>query len=288
MAGTLGSRSGLRALAAAVLPSLMLAACSTPVQTAAPTASAPTSASKAAVPTQTPRPSGAAEPATLSTVGPLFAAGLASIHTCTASVVSSPAGNVIVTAAHCVSGTGAGLLFAPGYDDHGAPYGAWVVQRAYLAPSWIAHQDPAADFAFLVVTPSTTNRTRASVQSVVGANTLGSTPATGRKVTVVGYLIGRDDLPVVCTTTVSRTQGYPSFACPGFADGTSGAPWIADYSAASGTGTITALIGGRQQGGCTADISYSAPFAETVRQVYARAVAGGPADETRPAGLPSC
>lgn len=271
-----------------VLPTLLAAACATPDQTPARPTSASASASNPAVPAQAARPSATADPPTLSAVGPLFAAGLPSVHTCTASVVSSPTGNIIVTAAHCVSGTGAGQLFAPGYDDGGVPYGTWVVQRAYLAPSWITHQDPAVDFAFLVVAPSTTNRTRASVQSVVGANTLGSAPATGQQVTVAGYTIGHDDLPVVCTATVYRTRGYPSFDCPGFADGTSGSPWISHYNAATGTGTITALIGGLNQGGCTADTSYSAPFTDTVKQVYARAVAGEPADETLPAGLPIC
>jgi V8-like Glu-specific endopeptidase len=288
MTAAIGRWRSLGAVAVALVLPAMMGACATPVRTAPPAAVSTVSASKTAVPSSTHGPSAIADPTTLPTVGPLFAAGLTSVHTCTASVVSSPTGNIIVTAAHCVSGTGAGLLFAPGYDDGGAPYGTWVVQRAYLAPNWIRHQDAAADFAFLVVTPSATNRTRASVQSVVGANTLGSAPATGQRVTVAGYTIGHDDLPVVCTTTVYRTQGYPSFDCPGFADGTSGSPWIAHFNAATGSGTITALIGGLNQGGCTADTSYSAPFTDSIEQVYARAVAGNPADETPPAGLPIC
>jgi V8-like Glu-specific endopeptidase len=288
MTAASGRWRSLRGVAAALVLSLTMGACATSVRTAPPAAVSTVSASKAAAPLSTQGPSAIADPTTLPTVGPLFAAGLTSVHTCTASVVSSPAGDIIVTAAHCVSGTGAGLLFAPGYDNGGAPHGTWVVQRAYLSPNWITHQDPAADFAFLVVTPSATNRTRASVQSVVGANTLGSAPATGQRVTVAGYPIGHDDLPVVCTTTVYRTRGYPSFDCPGFADGTSGSPWIAHYNTATGTGTITALIGGLDQGGCTADTSYSAPFTDIVKQVYVRAVAGKPADSTPPAGLPIC
>ena len=288
MTAAFGRWRGLGAVAVALVFTVTMGACATPVRTAAPAAVSTVGTSKAAVPSSRPTPSAIADPTTLPTVGPLFAAGLTSVHTCTASVVSSPTGNIIVTAAHCVSGTGTGLLFAPGYDDGGAPYGTWVVQRAYLAPNWITHQDPAADFAFLVVTPSATNRTRASVQSVVGANTLGSAPIAGQRVTVAGYTIGHDDLPVVCTATVYRTQGYPSFDCPGYADGTSGSPWLSHYNAATGTGTITALIGGLNQGGCTADTSYSAPFTDSIEKAYARAVAGEPADETPPAGLPIC
>ncbi len=275
------------AVAAALASTVMVGACASD-RTTAPTAVSAASTSQGAVPSPTQASSAAAGPTTVSTVGPLFPGGLSSIHTCTASVVSSPAGNIIVTGAHCLSGTGAGVLFAPGYADGDTPYGTWVVQRAYLAPSWITHQDPAADFAFLVVAPSATNSTRASVQSVVGANTLGNAPATGQRVTVAGYTIGRDDRPVVCTATVYRTQGYPSFDCPGFADGTSGSPWISHVDAATGNGTITALIGGLKQGGCTADTSYSAPFTETIKQVYDRAVAAGPGDQAPPAGLPAC
>ena len=49
------------------------------------------------------------------TVGPLFASAASPHHFCTASVVHSPRGDVLLTAAHCTAGTAAGDTFAPGF-----------------------------------------------------------------------------------------------------------------------------------------------------------------------------
>jgi V8-like Glu-specific endopeptidase len=264
-----------------------------PVVTAsAATASAAASASPAATGsaavTGSAEPAGSADPPTLATVGALFPASQASAHTCTAGVLDSPSGNVIVTAAHCVAGSGAGLVFVPGYDDGSAPYGSWAVTKAYAASGWISSQDPELDYVFLVVAPLSTNSTVTSVQAVTGGNALGTAPGPGQKVTVAGYLIGRDDQPVICTAPVYLTDGYPSFDCAGYAGGTSGAPWIVGYDSSSGAGTITAVIGGLNQGGCSSGTSYSAPFTAAVRQVFARAVAGGPADSLPVPGPVAC
>jgi hypothetical protein len=49
-------------------------------------------------------------------------------HFCSASVVDSPAGNLVITAAHCLASRTPGrFAFAPGYDHGGAPYGIWAV-----------------------------------------------------------------------------------------------------------------------------------------------------------------
>ncbi len=56
-----------------------------------------------------------------SPVGALFADGS---HFCTASVVHSEAGDLVLTAAHCVRD---GMTFAPGYHDGVTPFGMWTV-----------------------------------------------------------------------------------------------------------------------------------------------------------------
>jgi len=218
------------------------------------------------------------DPRTVATVGALFPDIVGSSHSCTAGVIDSPSGNVIVTAAHCVVGSGAGMVFVPGYDDGGAPYGSWTVTKAYAATGWITGQDPEMDYVFLVVAPLSTNATAAPLQSVTGGNVLGMAPGPGQRVTVAGYQVGRDDQPVICAPLVYLTGGYPSFDCAGYVAGTSGAPWIAGYKSSTGAGTITAVIGGLNQGGCSSGTSYSAPFTAATRQLLARAVAGGPAD----------
>src|ERR1700712_4975124 len=59
-------------------------------------------------------------------VGVIFDDGLTNPHSCSASVVQSPGRNLVLTAAHCISGSGAGLQFAPGYVDGKTPYGVWT------------------------------------------------------------------------------------------------------------------------------------------------------------------
>ena len=51
-------------------------------------------------------------------VGALFttSAGKLGQHFCTASVVDSPAGDLVITAAHCVTGTSGTVDFVPGYN----------------------------------------------------------------------------------------------------------------------------------------------------------------------------
>jgi Trypsin len=62
-------------------------------------------------------------------VGALFtvSGGQLGRHFCTASVVDSPPGDLVITAAHCVSGMAAGqIAFVPGYRSGVAPYGPFL------------------------------------------------------------------------------------------------------------------------------------------------------------------
>lgn len=197
-------------------------------------------------------------------------------HYCTAGVVHSPGRNLLITAAHCVIGTGVGTEFVPAYDGGIAAYGAWDVVRAYVDRRWQAHRDPLDDVAFLQVA----NRGRSRVEDVVGGNVLAFAPHAGSSVTVSGYVLGTG-APVTCTARVRYTGAYPTFSCPGFADGTSGSPWLAN-------GSVMGVIGGLEQGGCTSSTSYSAPFGRDVRELFERAVAGGAGDLAPLALNPGC
>ena len=78
-------------------------------------------------------------------------------HFCTASVVTSRSGDLLITAAHCVAGIElvkpGHLLFAPGYASGKFPRGLWVVTKGFTDSRWSAHQDPNDDVAFLAVRP---------------------------------------------------------------------------------------------------------------------------------------
>ena len=160
-------------------------------------------------------------------VGPLFTGPSdTGLHFCTASVVHSPAHDLLITAAHCLSGTGAGLSFVPMFHDGAAPFGMWKVVAAYASRRWLSGRDPREDVAFLVVAPRVRKGKRIEVEDVVGADRLVVSSAIPSRATLVGYPIGTGGRPITCTNGVYDHLGYPGFDCGGFVGGTSGGPWI--------------------------------------------------------------
>lgn len=195
-------------------------------------------------------------------------------HPCSASVVSSAGHDLVATAAHCLFGTGATIEFVPGFHNGQAPYGVWTVTRLYVEPAWQLGQSPAADVAFLQIAPLNGRE----IQDVVGARPLGS-PAVGSSVTVSGFPL-QSTIASTCTSVLSLTQGYPSATCPagGMVDGVSGGAWVQG-------GHLVGVVGGLQQGGCSPQVAYSAPFDVAARQLWQRAQGGGPGDLVLPGFL---
>lgn len=186
-------------------------------------------------------------------------------HYCTAAVVDSPAGDVLITAAHCVAdGDGSpartGMSFAPGYHDHTTPYGIWTVTGSAVDDTWRDHADPDHDIAFLTV-QSTNGR---PVQQVVGGYRLVLDPGSGTAVDAIGYPDFADapNERSGVTTRLSSTQ--LELDAHGLYDGTSGGPWLraardpdSDNSDTNSDTDVIAVTGGHQQGGLNPDISYA-------------------------------
>jgi V8-like Glu-specific endopeptidase len=194
-------------------------------------------------------------------VGALYQNASTTTHDCTASVVSSTRGDLLITAAHCVAGNGKGMMFVP--DQHGAqsPYGRWTVTGAYLASAWVSRQDPDGDIAFLTVAPQMIGGKLTEIQQLTGAYRLGATARRGEVVTVTGYPAGSDGDPITCRAKVRVRDGFPTFDCHGYVGGTSGSPWVL---AGRKGGSIVGIIGGLHQGGCREYVSYSAPLSSAL------------------------
>jgi len=216
-----------------------------------------------------------------STVGALFtlsASGQLGNHFCTASVVDSPTGNLIVTAAHCMRGQRPGhVVFVPGYSAGLAPYGLWTVTSVLEDLPWLASADPDDDFAFLLVTQ---RGGKIPVQNLTGGEMVGLGEPAGRSVVVAGYP-NVQNTPVSCRNTVSAFSATQfEFDCDGFTDGTSGSPLLADpapaglgaRSSAGSAATVIGVIGGYEQGGYTASVSYAARFTSRFADLYEAAV----------------
>ncbi|MFG3294392.1 trypsin-like serine peptidase [Streptomyces sp. NPDC048179] len=196
-------------------------------------------------------------------VGALFSAdkagNLSGNHFCTASVVHSSQRDLIVTAAHCVDSDDGSLVFVPGYRDGQAPYGVWKVGRRYLPDGWAHGQDEDSDVAFAVVDDLDGRR----VESVTGANHFASGVATGATaVTVTGYPNSRE-VPISCTNRpVAHSATQQRIDCPEFTGGTSGSPWV------NGDHEVVGVLGGHEQGGSTADTSYSVVLGTEAAELY--------------------
>lgn len=203
-------------------------------------------------------------------VGALFNGDLEGGHFCTASVVRSGGRDLILTAAHCLSGDGdTDVVFVPGYRDGRAPYGVWRVVKTFVPRAWSDRSDEDSDFAFAVVAPNASEGGR-ELEDVVGANVFVSGRATGVSDVVVTGYPNVLDVAVSCTnrpTVHSSTQ--QRIECPDFTDGTSGSPWV------DGEGEVVGVLGGFEQGGSTDDVSYSAVLGGAAAALYREAARFG-------------
>jgi V8-like Glu-specific endopeptidase len=206
-------------------------------------------------------------------VGALFTMsnGKLGRHFCTASVIGSPHGDLVITAAHCVTGT-SGIVFVPGYDRGAAPYGIWTVTKIYVDRSWTSSSNPDHDVAFLRVSQAASI---VPIEDVTGAEVLQTGTPARQLVEVMGYPDSGSQ-PIVCRNwTWEPMSEQLEFDCGGYTDGTSGGPFLASVNPLTGQGTVIGVIGGYEQGGLTPQVSYSSMFGANVAALYRQAVAGG-------------
>ncbi|WP_235488709.1 trypsin-like serine peptidase [Streptomyces roseoverticillatus] len=213
-------------------------------------------------------------------VGMLFSVGEdMRDHHCTASVVHSPKGNLIVTAGHCSIGDDA--AFVPDYraGESKQPYGVWPVDHVYADPR---RSDTGAgsdlDFAFATVKADGRGR---QIERVTGANRLVRTPGYVNRVTVIGYPDADDDpadKAVRCTAMTNRLEDRNQLRmrCDGFVSGTSGSPWLTHFDERTRTGDLVGVLGGLNGGGPDGDesarISYSPVNDDEIFKLYLDAI----------------
>ncbi len=202
-------------------------------------------------------------------VGALFTwvNGKAVRHFCTATVISSRLGDLVLTAAHCVYTLKIGsFVFAPGWYKGKFPYGTWPVTTVYVNKAWAAQQNPNDDFAILVA-----HRAGTQLQKHTGAETLREFQSLPVQSQVIGYP-DRSDQPVTCTNAarafVTSQLHQIKFRCGGYPDGTSGGPFLVNVSSKTGTGDVIGDIGGYQEGGDVSYISYSPQYRTGIRKLY--------------------
>jgi V8-like Glu-specific endopeptidase len=200
------------------------------------------------------------------TVGALFFTTGGKAHFCTASAVTGAAGDLALTAAHCVYSGGyvTNVAYAPEWHSGDSPYGLWPIRMIVVAQGWITAQNQDLDFAFLILTRQDTS----SIVSVTGGLRPGFSAGYKHAIHVIGYN-DTGSKPIVCgTTSAEFTATQLEFYCNDYWDGTSGGPWILDYNGTTGAGIVFGDIGGYEQGGDYPWESYSPYYAASTESLY--------------------
>ena len=208
-------------------------------------------------------------------VGALFttSAGQLNQHFCTASVVDSPAGDLVITAAHCVTGISGTIDFVPGYNQGSKPYGVWTVTKVYVDQAWSSSSSHDDDFAFLRVSQPGSS---VPVENVTGAERLATGTPASPSAGPGDRLPDATNQPVTCQNRLRQPMaGQLEFDCDGYTNGTSGGPFLSEVDQATGQGLVIGVIGGYQQGGDTPQVSYSAVLGANAAALYKQAVAAG-------------
>lgn len=193
--------------------------------------------------------------------------GVVSLN-CTATVIDGTAATnsdeLIVTAAHCIEGTighvaytSTNLVFSPMWHDGKNPFGTWTVKKVFLNSGWLTCVIPVVDcktnqlydYAVVVLNP----KNGKGVGDVTGADGWSvNQPKTIASVTIAGIPATSPGTLVTAASTDTVTESGEPFrhaATPGFTDGSSGGPWLRNFSTATNRGVLIGDTGGFEQGG---------------------------------------
>jgi V8-like Glu-specific endopeptidase len=212
-------------------------------------------------------------------VGRIFFTLGAADYVCSGALVGGADPDVVLTAAHCVSGApGRGRatqwatnwVFVPGFTDGRLPYGEYTAQRFLVSPGWTvpggAEPD---DFAFVRVTAATRHRLPHGLPVEFASSE--DVTAVPRSY-VFGYpaeppYAGR--YPAYCAGQVTASGGSVRMPC-GMTAGDSGGPWLTGFRPRSGSGQVTAVTTYKMSGDLA--VLYGAVLGPRARALYQRAV----------------
>lgn len=213
-------------------------------------------------------------------------------YSCSASVVPSFMGNVILTAAHCVIDPETGtlatekkLVFIPGYHNGIGPDGTWEATRYGTTKSWaewakkkVTPPNEGEDLAFLLLEANQERENvhyGENVERVVGSFGIGFDQACSQTYTQFGYpaespyngeILYSHVAAYAGTDTNPAILPRPVKIASDFTRGASGGPWTIGSSGVPTAVSLTAYGYEGQPG-----YLYGPYFGETARKVYERA-----------------
>jgi V8-like Glu-specific endopeptidase len=206
-------------------------------------------------------------------------------YACTGALVNSANVDVVLTAAHCVSGGlerggrtewAADWLFVPGYRGGEQPYGAYTARRFFISRLWTgpAVGREADDVAFVQVGPAPQNtapHVPVPPHGLTGRFAAQSAPLPLTRAYVFGFpqeppYTGL--YPNFCAGPAGSADGSVRTDCEMTA-GDSGGPWFGQFSPRTGTGTIVAVTTYKLAGNTR--VLYGAALGPLARALYQRA-----------------
>jgi V8-like Glu-specific endopeptidase len=170
------------------------------------------------------------------------AEGKAEFFQCSGSVIDSPAGDVVLTAGHCVIDPETGdqarvAIFVPGYREEETPFGVFAATSFATTPEWsstagTSDPDEAGDLAMLVLAPIA--KTGQSVEATVGSLGIAFEQPREQTYTQWGYPGATPyNGEILYSHTTPYAGGDPSYPAAerpikiasDFTEGASGGPW---------------------------------------------------------------
>lgn len=167
--------------------------------------------------------------------------GRGELYRCSGSVINTRAGNVVLTAGHCVIDPDSGararnLIFVPGYRNGSEPFGEWPAAKFATTARWrntagSRNPDEAGDVAMLTLRDRRSDG--ATVRQVVGALGIGFHQPRDRTYNEYGYPAAKPYDGSTLYVVRSRYAGADRSFTPAplgivsdFTGGSSGGPWM--------------------------------------------------------------
>lgn len=206
-------------------------------------------------------------------------------YVCSGALVGGAHPDVVLTAAHCVTGApgqgratewAANWVFVPGFADGRLPYGEYTAHRFLVSPGWTAPGGGEPDdFAFVQVTPAAPGEGAGAGKPPRGLSVdfaRGQDMAALARLYVFGYPAEPPYTglyPAFCAGQVTASGGSVRMPC-GMTAGDSGGPWLAGFRPQSGSGQVAAITTFKMSGDLA--VLYGAVLGPQARALYQRAV----------------
>ncbi|MGW3140970.1 trypsin-like serine peptidase [Streptomyces sp. NPDC001139] len=161
------------------------------------------------------------------------------LEACSATVVSTEAKNVVVTAAHCIRDSGANgawhtnWVFDPGYNNGPSTDGTWNASYYTVTPSWVSQLSTGVDAGFVELHK---NNSGAKIQEITGGQGILWNGPTAIDVDVFGYpaaapFDGKTLMHCANTTSsLSDQYGTYEYVDCDMTAGSSGGPWLSSFN----------------------------------------------------------